>query len=95
LSNGSISESEILKYVVISAFLFLFLLIVAIALQKCKRNNTVEVANSKKLLSSKKVNPIYNDNDNDNESCSSDRSSIISVNCEIKNVSINMSSDEE
>ena len=89
MSNKSISESKMMTYILISIFLFLsalgfiifFYRIKAFFLQKCKKNNIVDIENN--IISSNKVHPIYNEIDIERNDTDSERS----FKCEIRKVS--------
>ena len=106
-SQNDSSEAKTITYVLLGLFLFMSFLASFIIYDKIKNkiifiknkyfkkqslvNDENKIIKTKILSSSlNKITPIDDDDD-----CSSDRSSIISVACEIKKINIDNSSDEE
>jgi hypothetical protein len=109
-SKNDSSESKTITYVLLGLFLFMSFISSFMVFDKIKNKivtinnkyfkkqilvndeNKITKTKTKKLSSSlNKITPI----DEDDDDCSSDRSSIISVDCHIKKIHIDSSSDEE
>jgi hypothetical protein len=105
-SKNDSSESKTITYVLLGLFLFMSFIASFMVFDKIKNkivtinnkyfkkqilvNDENKIIKTKKLSSSlNKITPI------DEDDCSSDRSSIISVDCDIKKIHIDSSSDEE
>ena len=102
-SQNDSSEAKTITYVLLGVFLFMSFIASFMVYDKIKNKiiiiknkyfkkqslvNDENVIIKTKKLSLNKITPIDDD-------CSSDRSSIISVDCDIKNINIDNSSDEE
>ena len=105
-SQNDSSEAKTITYVLLGLFLFMSFIASFMIYDKIKNkiiiiknkyfkkqslvNDENKIIKTKNLsLSLNKITPI------DEDDCSSDRSSIISVDCEIKKINIDNSSDEE